>query len=509
MPAITQYREFDLRIGPQSEQGYPVEILRSPAGERGVTYVSFEEDWEFIEEVVRALRDGRASSEQVRGLGERLCRQLFRDEVERAYLRSIGLLASGEGLLLRLRVQAPELHAIPWEYIVDPEDHRRFLVPAPRVALMRYLEVPRPVGRLAVLPPFRVLVAASSPEGYPPLDVQNELKRIRDAMADLVVQGLAQFEFLSHATPSSLEAELDRGYHIFHFIGHGAFEDDRGVLLLEDERGKAISLDAETLGFFLLDTSVRLVFLNACETAFVPMRNPMLSLAHRLVEGFDIPAVIAMQYPISDRGACTLSDKFYHALISSPERPIGAHLCEARQAMMAQAPGQVEWGVPVLYVHTPDGVLFDRERWSIVENLLRQMREVEAEKEIHHALQVLLDRLAPLSRWMQGDGELSARDRQVLREIWRGCERAANEVLGVTARYIEGSVSQRCQSDFPLLIDGVAEALGGKDLLTLSDRVGELFSLCQEYLVQTDNRLRELIQRLKESVDVVVRDMGV
>ena len=59
-------------------------------------------------------------------------------------------------------------------------------------------------------------------------------------------------------------------WHVFHFVGHGGFDThaDEGVVVLTGEDGYAHYLYATQLGRLLADhRSLRLVFLNACESA--------------------------------------------------------------------------------------------------------------------------------------------------------------------------------------------------------------------------------------------------
>jgi hypothetical protein len=69
-----------------------------------------------------------------------------------------------------------------------------------------------------------------------------------------------------------------------------------------------------------------------------------------------IPAVLAMQFEITDQAAIVLSQVFYEALADG--YPAEAALTEARKAIFASS-NDVEWGTPVLYLRAPDGHLFD------------------------------------------------------------------------------------------------------------------------------------------------------
>jgi hypothetical protein len=69
-----------------------------------------------------------------------------------------------------------------------------------------------------------------------------------------------------------------------------------------------------------------------------------------------IPAVIAMQFEITDQAAITLAREFYGAVADG--YPVDAAMAEARKAIFATG-NDVEWGTPVLYLRAPDGRIFD------------------------------------------------------------------------------------------------------------------------------------------------------
>ncbi|MBV9229230.1 MAG: TIR domain-containing protein, partial [Chloroflexi bacterium] len=69
-----------------------------------------------------------------------------------------------------------------------------------------------------------------------------------------------------------------------------------------------------------------------------------------------IPAVLANQYAISDAAAIELSCTFYKALTEGLS--VDMAVSEARKAIALQVANTMEWAVPALHMHTPDGVLF-------------------------------------------------------------------------------------------------------------------------------------------------------
>ena len=75
---------------------------------------------------------------------------------------------------------------------------------------------------------------------------------------------------------------------------------------------------------------------------------------HLVLQG--LPAVIAMQFEITDQAAITLAQAFYEALVTG--QPLEAAITRGRQMIDSQNPGTREYGLPVFYLNTVDGTLF-------------------------------------------------------------------------------------------------------------------------------------------------------
>jgi hypothetical protein len=97
-----------------------------------------------------------------------------------------------------------------------------------------------------------------------------------------------------------------------------------------------------------------------------------------------IPAVIAMQFEISDPAALVFSKSFYQAIADG--LPIDMAMVEARVAMFAEG-HEVEWATPVLYLRLSDGRIFTVGQ---IPNADRQAREdadrQDRELAAHYAL---------------------------------------------------------------------------------------------------------------------------
>lgn len=364
------YLDFELAIGSGSGREYPIAVVRSAAGEAHET-MHFPFDELTLENQLLSLQNALLRSggkrrqilspgeQKVQNFGRVLFEALFTGEVRSHYAVSRREAAQqGKGLRLKLRILSPELAALPWEFLYDP-GQAEYVCLSSNTPIIRYLELSQPPQPLVVTTPLRILGMITSPRNLAELDIEHEKQRVEVAIKDLQANGLVQLTWLEGKTWQDLQRALRRGtWHIFHFIGHGGFDPntDEGLIAFEDNEGQAHLLSATHLGRLLSDHyPLRLVVLNACEGARGSKRDVFSSTAAILVRR-GIPAVLAMQYEITDRAAIELSRAFYEALADG--MPVDAAVGEARKAISLDIANTVEWGTPVLHMRSPDGVLF-------------------------------------------------------------------------------------------------------------------------------------------------------
>jgi sugar lactone lactonase YvrE len=359
------YLDFDLELE-RDGASYRVEV-NSPAGQSSGLFVLPFADLEIENFLLRIGQSRRVmrrmdspETEAAKAFGARLFDAVFAGEA-RACLRSSLDEAGrqGKGLRIRLRLNdTPELAGLPWEYLYN-SSLNRFLALSVETPVVRYLELSERIRPLAVQPPLRVLALIASPRDQAPLDIEREWRRLRDALGDLEARGLVTLERLERASLADLQRQLRRGqYHILHFVGHGGFDErtQDGVLLLEDEDGLSYRISGQDLGMLLHDhRSLRLALLNSCDGARASRTDPFAGTAQSLVQQ-GLPAVIAMQFEISDDAAIELAREFYGAIADG--YPVDAALAEARKTILAAGSG-VEWGTPVLYLRADDARIFD------------------------------------------------------------------------------------------------------------------------------------------------------
>ncbi len=359
------YLDLDL-LFTQSESGYQVQVLQSPAGE-GQAAV-FDAPFTDLELENFALKVGRSRVRTRRvdappvaaakDVGSRLYRAVFANAVHECLRRSLDH-ARDENAQLRIRLRlsdCPELANLPWEMLYDQGDDW-FIALSNATPVVRYIQLPDPPRAVHVTLPLKVLVIRSEPADCPKLDLDAEWAQVADALRELTGAGAIAFTELVSPTMSELRRALLRdSFHVLHYMGHGGFDEHNGgVLLFTDRAGYSVPVTAGDLGVLLHDhTAMRLAVLNACEGARTDPGDPFAGVAETLVRR-GIPAVVAMQFEFSDDAAIEFAPALYGALAEG--LTIDAAVGEARKAVYTVSP--LEWATPVLYLRAADGQLFD------------------------------------------------------------------------------------------------------------------------------------------------------
>jgi len=387
------YVDFDLEINEESTtRSYPV-TARSPEGEAHAQMRFPFDEWELrdkLRDLENALlrsggkrrRIGTPEEQSVQSFGRALFEALLVGDVGAHYRMSLReARRQNKGLRLKLHVRPPELSTLPWEFVYDPQ--RDYLCLSSMTPLVRYPNVPQPIEQLTVAPPLRILGMVASPRGLSQLDVGHEKRLMEEVIKGLRAQGLVQLSWLEGQSWRDLQRVMRQGpWHVFHFIGHGGFdpETEEGAIALADEEGRTHLLGATALARLLDDHyPLRLVFLNSCEGAKGSPRDAFSSVAATLVRS-GAPAVVAMQYEITDRAAIEFSRSFYEAVADG--LPVDAAVAEARTAISMAS--DLEWGTPVLYMRSSDGHIFDISRSQEQADEKQADDEKQAARERYH-----------------------------------------------------------------------------------------------------------------------------
>jgi tetratricopeptide (TPR) repeat protein len=224
---------------------------------------------------------------------------------------------------------------------------------------------------MGVTGPLCILGMISDPgtDEWPKLEVVKERERISKGIDRLQRDGQVIFEWVTGGNAKDLMYKLqERDWHIFHFIGHGGVEpksptapegnsyDQSGFIVMVNEDGTPAKKFASDLAIMLggAKKSLRLVVLNCCDSAKINVGEKFGNPAIGLMRAGWLPAVVAMQFPITDGAAIGMSGGFYNALANNA--PIDDAITTARKFIQVQS--KVEFGIPVLYMRSTDGKIF-------------------------------------------------------------------------------------------------------------------------------------------------------
>lgn len=245
---------------------------------------------------------------------------------------------------------------LPWELSIDRERGRH-------LAKSRFISIVRTIGtsspplstRVRINGQLRVLVVDSQPEGVAPLNWPLEKERIKSSLRKWKY---AHLEFLDHASFEETCQRLEDGFfNVIHFIGHGGVGGGgQGYLLFEKNRQRDPIYAADIADRFGDIKSLKVAVFNACRSGQLPGTvegDPLSGVAAALsIKG--VPAVVAMQIPVTDSMAIEFSEAFYSTLRSG--LPVETAVAKGRQVVRLSSP---EWATPVLYLRGSSSELFD------------------------------------------------------------------------------------------------------------------------------------------------------
>ncbi|MFC6607571.1 CHAT domain-containing protein [Amorphoplanes digitatis] len=348
---------FELSVDRAAGSGsYGVQVVRSPAGEAAA---DFDVDVEALlaqrEPIQAALlassaaTRGRLTSVEkpVRDLGTELFAALFSSPgVAGRYQASLAMARDrGEALRVVLRVNPPELAALPWEAMFDAEAGGYLCRSEP---LVRRVPVPGALTPLSVTAPLRILGIVSAPRGLAALDVDREREQLEAALRAPIGAGTVELTWAPAATWEAIqELLLTERWHVVHFIGHGDFDvdDAEGILALVGHDGRVNRVSAGSFADLLREArpTPRLVVLNSCASATSGAHDLFSGTAASLVRS-GIRAVAAMQFAVTDRAAIAFSRAFYIALAHG--RGVDEAVHSGRVGILGTAGHTLEWLTP-------------------------------------------------------------------------------------------------------------------------------------------------------------------
>jgi tetratricopeptide (TPR) repeat protein len=311
--------------------------------------------------LLQLLKARRITEQQMYKLGTILRGLLLPGSIRERFRDSLKVVQSrGQGLRLRVSVQAPELALLPWEYLYLPpvdadRDEHYFLALQKDISIVRHEVIDAAEPFWEQRKEYRLVFAAASPSDQDRLEVEKD----RDAIKQMIARqqiGSVQPVWIEAATRELLRENLRQPADIFHFAGHGLFDNRKGQIILDKGNDTSESFDAKPLAKLLQNACVKLAVLNACDTAARSKENLWGGVASALVKA-GVAAVVASQYRLQDRNAVPLAKELYRSVLSG--ETIDEAVYRARLAIYTQCGLENrDWGAPVLYLRVENGVIF-------------------------------------------------------------------------------------------------------------------------------------------------------
>ncbi|WP_441235259.1 CHAT domain-containing protein [Bradyrhizobium sp. 930_D9_N1_4] len=304
----------------------------------------------------------------VQEIGSQLFEFIFQRKILELYQEcSQAARKDDQPFLMRLRVTDPTLAYVPWETMYDKKS-RFYVTTSQSTPFVRAVDDYGEERRVCAARPIRMLGMAARVKilnGLPldEIEVDAEQVAIKNALSELNDGKRLKLSWIPSAKARDLNRRFLRGdegkrWDLFHFIGHGGHDPERqmGFIVVQEEGGpKGKRLYADSLKAFLTQPgqTPSLVVLNSCSGAQGEPGSLFSSTAAELIQG-GVPAVIAMQFEISDNMGLAFADTFYTYLAENVS--IQAALAHTRAELKARQ--FAEWISPVLYMRGLDGEIF-------------------------------------------------------------------------------------------------------------------------------------------------------
>ena len=327
-------REFDADFAPPFNQRQARELLRQIEGS--------------LKPRAKPL-----GHERLMKFGRSFYGSIFSAEVEKYFRECLkNATDKARGLRIELIIDPLYLRRLPWELMHDGKD---FLALSTATPIVRTVSQAEMREFPAVSFPLGILFVAASPVGPgSPVDVGGEIRLLCRGVSEAVEASRVLLKCYGARKIKSqdfLDDIRSGKFHVLHVSSHGAFVEaiDKGLLQLEDEEGKAIPVSVDTLGAWIKDSKIQMVYLNACQTAVGSVRTPLADLSHVFLDR-GVGAVVAMQFTVPDQSAITFCETFYSQL--AKQEPLEWALSEARKRTVDPTVGleKIDWAIPTLHI---------------------------------------------------------------------------------------------------------------------------------------------------------------
>ena len=245
--------------------------------------------------------NSQLTAEETCQLGEALFDSLFDSQLGQNFIDFYCLVVQEKEQKLRIELdideqEMPEFAALPWEFLCIPERFNQgtmWLGTDPNLVFSRRRALWNSAKTIQLKPgeKLRIALAISAPEDEGPV----EYAEVQEYLEKLTKEQSEEIELLpiiNPSTPIAIDGLLERKPHIFHFIGHGRFEDEEGekvgkIALVRQGLNQAKWVDEKFFASLFVRHRPGIVVLQVCEggkqsesEAFKGVAAKILSLIH-------------------------------------------------------------------------------------------------------------------------------------------------------------------------------------------------------------------------------------
>ena len=335
----------------------------------------YQEKQQEIQGLLEVASNSQLTAEETCQLGEALFDSLFDSKLGQDFINFYFQFVQEKEQKLRIELdideqEMPEFAALPWEFLCIPERFNQgtiWLGTDPNLVFSRRRALWNSAKTIQLKPgeKLRIALAISAPEDEGPV----EYAEVQEYLEKLTKEQSEEIELLpiiNPATKVEIDKLLERKPHIFHFIGHGRFEDRAGKkvgeIALEGKVGKKVLakwVDEKFFAGLFVRHRPGIVVLQACEGGKQSASEAFKGVAPKIVAQ-NIPVVVAMQYKIQNATANAFSEEFYRRLAEGEPVDIAAQNGRYRVALESDYLGN-DFATPVIFMRVEDGCLFPKE----------------------------------------------------------------------------------------------------------------------------------------------------
>ncbi len=357
-----EYYTYSIRIRPGGEKDGQVDIqVFPPGGGRPGESPGGKLVLGDLLNVVPEVDPAKYTQAQGEQLGQRLFEAIFEPTLAQHFRDT---LRDRENLRIELDVDEqnmPKVAALPWEFLYIPQTEKHQferMGTSPKIAMYRYRSLWYAAKSQSVDGPLRILFVVSDPK----LDEDGKklgevaYEEVLKKLIDLTKQYPERIELLEpvlHATIEQLRTTLEKQKpQVLHFIGHGQMRPDEqgheyGALAL---CGTANCVDwrrDKDIAALFDHHKPGLIVFQTCESGKLSSGQAFAGIASQLMHR-NIPAIIAMQYKISNNAAVTFAQEFYELWLVK-DAPVDVAVQKARYLLRETFKDCCEYAIPIVF----------------------------------------------------------------------------------------------------------------------------------------------------------------